>query len=171
MTDSLANPPPIRAVLYLRQRASPETVQQLRQLVERVRRLETDGIAEVAVETWTSVTPALEELGDSGPSVSLTVNSFRAWASDEGYTLEPAFGWRETASMLDGRSALQIQVPIACLAVYESDDLRCVAPCSDGERTYSVEQCLAALEVGLTEPFAFRDRSDPRREDSTENGH
>ncbi|SDJ85868.1 HTH domain-containing protein [Natronorubrum texcoconense] len=171
MTESSANPPSIRAVLYLRKRASPETVQQLKRIVDRVRRLETDGIAEVAVETWTSVTPALEELGDSGPSISLTVNSFRAWASGEGYTLEPSFDRRETGSMLDGRSAVQIRVPIVSLAVYESDTLRCVAPCSDGERTYSVEQCLAALEVGFTEPFAFRDRFGPVGEDSMENGH
>ncbi len=89
MTDPTAHSPSIRAVLYLRHRASPDTVQRLRELAERVRRLEADGIAEAAVETWSCVTPAVEELGDSGPSVSLTVKAFRTWASDEGYALEP----------------------------------------------------------------------------------
>lgn len=61
-----------------------------------------------------------------------------------------------------------IQVPIACLAVYEDDELCCVAPCSDGEQTYSVEQCLAAIEAELTDPFMAQKHIEPMHEDSTE---
>lgn len=155
----------IRAVLYLRQHTSPEIVQRLRQTVSRVRRLEIDEIAEVEVKTWGSVNPALEELSDSGPSVSLTVKSFQAWADHEGYTLRPAFDQRETHSLLNSRPVAEIQVPIVCVAVYEDDDLCCVAPCSDGGQKYSVEQCLAALEAGLTDPFAFQKHIEPISKD------
>jgi hypothetical protein len=154
-------------VLYLQQHASAEVVQRLRSLVVRVRRLEGDDLADVEVKTWAAVNPALEELSDSGPSVSLTVKSFQAWADREGYTLRPAFARRETTSMLGSRPTAEIRVPIACLAVYEDSDLRCVAPCSDGDRTYSVEQCLAALEAGLTEPFAFQEQLESTLDDSS----
>ena len=46
-------PPERRVVLSVRQHASAA-------LVERVRRLEADGVAAVAVTTWGPVTPALE---------------------------------------------------------------------------------------------------------------
>lgn len=168
MTEPTAQPDTVRAVLYLRQHASGEIVQQLRRTVTRVRQLQADKIADVEIKTWAAVNPALEELSDSGPSVTLTVKSFQTWADREGYTLQPAFTRRETSSMLSSRSTTEITVPIMCLAVYEDSDLCCVAPCSNGERTYSVEQCLAALEAGLTEPFAFQEHLKPKLEDSSE---
>ncbi len=170
MTKSSEQAETIRAQLYLRQRTSSEIIQQLRKTVTRVRRLEADRIANVEIKSWTTVNPALEELTDSGPSVSLTVKSFQAWADREGYTLRPAFTQRETTSLISSHPAVEIQVPIVCLAVYEDDELRCVAPCSDGDRIYSVEMCLAALEAGLTDPFAFQEHLEPIIEDTMENG-
>ncbi|WP_201293990.1 HTH domain-containing protein [Natronorubrum halalkaliphilum] len=167
MTEQTENAATKRAVLYLRQRTSPEIVQQLRQTVARVRQIEDDGIADVEIKTWGSVNPALEEISDSGPSVSLTVKSFQSWADREGYTLRPAFERREISSLLSSQPATEIQIPIICVAVYEGDDLRCVAPCSDGEQTYSVENCLAALEVGLTDPFALETQIEAKREKSS----
>lgn len=168
MTKSSEQTERIRAELYLRKRASSEIVQQLRKTVTGVRRLETDGIADVEIKTWATVNPALEELSDSGPSVSLTVKSFQTWADREGYTLRPAFTRRETTSLISSRPAVEIQVPIVCLVVYEDDELRCVAPCSDGDRMYSVEKCLTALEAGLTDPFAFQEHIEPIVGDSME---
>lgn len=168
MTEPTAQQETVRVVLYLQQHASAELVQRLRRTGARVRRLEADGIADVEIKTWAAVNPALEEFSDSGPSVSLTVKSFQAWADREGYTLRPAFARRETTSMLSSRPAAEIRVPIMCLAVYEDNNLCCIAPCSDGERTYSVEKCLAALEAGFTEPFAFEEHIKPIDEDSSE---
>lgn len=168
MTARTDNQSAIRVVLYLRQHTSAEIVHRLRQTVARVRRLEADGIAEVEVKTWGSVNPALEELSDSGPSVSLTVKSFQVWADREGYTLRPAFEQREITSLISSRPATEITVPIVCLAVYDHDELCCVAPCSDGNRTYSVEHCLAAVEARLTAPFAFQKHIEPIHEESSE---
>lgn len=155
----------VRIELFLRTSAPAALVEPLRETVARARRLEERDMADdVRVTSWSAVRPALEELSDSGPSVSRTVDAFESWADREGYSLRPAFDRCETTSML-GRPAAQIQVPTVCIAVYEGDDLQCVAPCSDGDRTYTVEDCLAALEDGATEPFAdgakpLRDRLD-----------
>ncbi|RZH69508.1 HTH domain-containing protein [Natrinema altunense] len=160
----------VRIEVFLRNNASAAVVEPLRSIVSRARCLEERAIAaDVRVKTWTSVRTALEELSDAGPSVSLTVDAFESWADREGYTLRPAFDRHETDSMLEHRPATEIQVPTVCVAVYEDDDLQCVAPCSDGDRTYTVEECLDALEDGSTRPFP--DRGEPIRDgfgDATE---
>lgn len=149
----------VRIDVFLRPDASPSLVESLRETVTRARHLEDrDAATDVRVETWTSVRPALERLADSGPSVSLIVDAFRRWADREGYAL-PSFERRETSSMLGHRPTVRIRVPTVCVAVSEGGDLQWVAPCSDGDRTYSVEACLTALENGVTEAFAARGES------------
>lgn len=162
--ESATSSESVRVEVFLQTHTCPAVVERLRSLVSRARRLEDGGtVDEVRVKTWSPVRPALEELSDSGPSVTLTVNSFQAWADREGYTLRPAFTRRETASLLSRRPAVEIRVPIACLAVYEGDTLRCVVPCTVGERTYSVEECLTALEAGISTPFGEGPRDRPKR--------
>lgn len=157
----------IRVEVFIRKCAPPDVIDTLRETVARSRRLEgRDGTTDVRVKTWGSVRPAIEALSDSGPSVSLTVDAFQSWADREGYTLRPAFERHETSGRYGrGATAEEIRVPVVCVAVYEDDDLECVAPCSDGDRTYTVQECLEALEDGLTEPFPGRDESGaPSRE-------
>lgn len=163
MTGSTTSARTVRVEVFLRTQTPPDVVDRLRELVARVRRLQDEtGVADVRVKTWSSVRPALEELSDSGPSVALTVNAFRSWADREGYTLRPGFERRQTTSMLDRRPAAELRVPVVCVAVYENDTLRCVAPCSDGERTYTVADCVDALEAGFVEPDPFADRDRDR---------
>lgn len=161
MTDSTSTSPgPIRVDVFIRPHASAAVVERVRELVARARRLEATGaVADVRVKTWASVRPALEELSDTGPSVALTVMSFQAWADREGYTLRPAFVRRETTSVLSRRPVAEIQVPIACVAVYDDDRLRWVAPCADGERTYAVADCLTTLETGTLDSLPGRSPS------------
>ncbi|QLG48023.1 HTH domain-containing protein [Natrinema halophilum] len=158
MTDSATDSSrTIRIELFLRKRVSADTVEVLRETVDRSRRLkEQDGNVDVHVETWSSTLPAIESLGDSERSVTLTVDAFQDWADREGYTLRPAFERRETPSRLGHDPVTEIRVPVVCVAVYVNDDLTYVAPCSDGDRTYSVDQCLAALERDETAPFFAR---------------
>lgn len=165
MTESTASRS-IRVEVFVRTHASADVVKRVRNLVARARRLEeTDRVDGVAVETWTPVRPALEELSDTGPSVTLTVETFQTWAEREGYALRPAFRRHRTASMLGGQSTAEIRVPVVCVAVYEDETLACVAPCTraDVERPYSVEECLAALEDGAVDPFALAESDDSDR--------
>lgn len=166
MTDSVTeSTAPIRVELFLRKCAPADSVEGLKETVARCRRLEERDLnADVRVKTWSSVRPALEELSDSGPSVSLTVDAFQSWADREGYTLR-SFERRETATMLGRRPAAKILVPTLCVAVYEDDDLQCVAPCSDGDRTYTVDDCLSALEDGVTDAFAGQNEPSATRFD------
>lgn len=171
MTDSVTDSTAaIRVEVFLRKCAPADSVEGLKETVARSRRLEERDLnADVRVKTWTSVRPALEELSDSGPSVSITVDAFQSWADREGYRLN-SFERRETPTMLGRRPAVKIRVPTVCVAVYEDDNLQCVAPCTDGERTYTVDDCLTALEDGVTDAFADRDESvDPRSDDRPEN--
>lgn len=166
-TDSTGT---VRVDVFLHQNASTAVVERLRETVARARRLEErDGNVAVSVKTWTSVKPALEELDDSGPSVSLTVDAFQSWADGEGYTLNPGFERCETTSMLSHRPTTEIRVPTVCVAVYEDDELQCVAPCSNGDGTFTVEACLDALENGDTEPFTDRDEPSSSREEAASN--
>lgn len=160
MTESTpASTDSIRVEVFLRTRTPPGIIERLRDIVARARRLEaTDTVTDVTVTTWAPVRPALEDLGDGdGPSsVSMTVNAFRSWADSEGYSLRPAFARRETSSLLEERPTTEIRVPIVSVAVYEDDTLRCVTPCADGDRTYTVSECLEALEAGAVDPLADR---------------
>ena len=176
MTDSSTEfTAPIRIEVFVHAHTSAAVVEPLKELVARARRLEDAIGAAVHIETWTAVRPALEELSDSGPSITGTVEAFQSWADQEGYDLEPAFDWRETPSVI-GHRAAEVRVPTACVAVYADDDLQCVAPCTDGDRSYTVMDCLARLEEGVIEPEPFdtRERNDVSRgasdgNESTEN--
>ncbi|MDG5760338.1 hypothetical protein QA600_13425 [Natronococcus sp. A-GB1] len=148
---------PVRVALFVRADPATDTVERLGELVARARRLEDrDVVAEVEVKTWTTVRPALEALSDSASSVSATVAAFQAWADRAGYSLAPAFTRCETRSLLHSGSSTELRVPVASLAVYEGGELRWVAPCVDDDRTYTVEDCLAALEGGVITPVSDR---------------
>nr|WP_241431445.1 HTH domain-containing protein [Halobiforma lacisalsi] len=191
--------------LYLRGRAPAEAVDRLLAVVERARRLEEiDRVSDVTVTTWSSVRPVLETIADGPASVTATVAAFRSWADSEGYSLEPAFRRREVSSMLEAGTGTEshpfpgsnsasdpdtdafreLCVPTVCAAIYAGETLECVVPCSDDERTYSVEECLQALETGVLEhlpgpmthrewargatPDASRDDSDVGSREDTE---
>nr|WP_254523880.1 HTH domain-containing protein [Natrinema caseinilyticum] len=130
----------------------------LRETVARSHRLEEQhGGIDVCVKTWSSVRPAIERLADTGPSVSEIFETFQSWADRAGYTLRPAFKEHQTPSRLGHDAMSEIRVPVVCVAVYENGDLRYVAPCSDGERIHTVDECLSALEDGETGPVSDRD--------------
>ncbi|RKD95224.1 HTH domain-containing protein [Halopiger aswanensis] len=175
MTESTTmSTDPVRVEVFLRTRTPPGVVERLRDLVARARRLEaTDSVTDVRVTNWAPVCPTLEELSDDGPSVAPTVATFRSWADREGYSLEPGFARRETSSRLEDCHAAEIQVPIVSVAVYEGERLQCVTPCADGERTYTVAECLEALERGVVGPLesgprASRGGREPWIQDDTE---
>ena len=157
-TSTLPRLRPVRVTLFVRVNPATDAVERLGDLAARARRLEDrDAVAEVEVRTWTTVRPALEALSDSESSVSATVEAFQAWADHAGYSLAPAFARCETRSLLSPGSSTELRVPVASLAVYEDGELRWVAPCADDERSYSVEDCLTALEDGVIEPASERE--------------
>lgn len=70
------------------------------------------------------------------------VDTFETWASEHGYSLQPAFETRAIGSLVTDETREVIVPPIICLAVYDGNDLQAVFPYSDGEAVHTVSECL-----------------------------
>lgn len=80
-----------------------------------------------------------------------TYETFEAWAERNDLSLDPGFQQR-TRGFIGADGVEEVVVfPVAALAVYRDDELAAVFPCSDGERTYTVERALEAFEQDDTD--------------------
>ncbi|MHC3438842.1 HTH domain-containing protein [Natrialbaceae archaeon A-gly3] len=143
--------------LRVRERTPACVTDVIERVTDRLRRLEGEEVDGVRVECW-----GQRRLGAPEELVTTTVAEYREWAERHGYSLDPAFRRRETGSLLSQDSRSEVVVPTISLAVYEDGELQCVTPCSDGTATYTVEECLEALEAGVTDlsdALAKRERS------------
>ena len=132
-----------RVDVYLRERVPPPVSETIQATVERLRALEREGtIEELSVESWGICTAAC---ADDDETAAATIEEFEQWADRTDHSLQPAFGRREVSSMFCEEPVHRHEVPILSIAVYGGDELEYVAPCSDGERTHTVEDCLDAL--------------------------
>lgn len=132
-----------RVDVYLRERVSPPVAETIQTTVQRLRALEREGtIEELSVDSWGICS---SEYTDGDGTAAATIEEFEQWADRTDHTLQPAFERREVSSAFCEGSVHYHEVPILSIAVYEGDELEHVAPCSDGERTHTVEDCLDAL--------------------------
>jgi len=86
--------------------------------LDRLRRLADRGAIDLAVTVWgrevgLSTTAART---DPGTAVLDRVAAFRAWADDQGVSVEPFFRTREVRSDLTGEAYDALVLPVACLA-------------------------------------------------------
>ena len=129
--------------VYLRERVPPPVSETIETTVERLRALERNGkLAEVSVDSWGLCDAYCT---DRDETAAATIEEFEQWADRTRHSLQPAFARREVSSMFCEGSIRRQEVPILSIAVYEGEVLECVAPCSDGERTHTVQDCLDAL--------------------------
>lgn len=146
-----------RVELRVRERTPACVADVIETVTDRLRRLEGGEVDDVRVECW-----GQRRLGAPEESITATIEEYREWAEQHGYSLGPAFRRRETGSLLSQGSRSEVVVPAISLSVYEDGELQCVTPCSDGSATYTVEECLEALEAGVTDlsdALAERERS------------
>lgn len=150
MTDRTTNPDRttetgLRAELYLREDAYRGLGVQ--QIVDRSNRLEANGILgeSMVAGTWHRCHTRAEEWRSEAMD---TYEEFEAWAETNGFSLEP--GFQQRARSFIGMDDVEdvVVFPVVALALYDADDLRAVFPCTDEERTYTVESALAAFERG-----------------------
>lgn len=137
-----------RLELYLRDSYPPALAETIQNLRERCAQLETADVVDgYRVEQWPPCAPSGDDAAGRSPRREL-VSAFEEWAARHGYALEPAFYTQTvTSSMLEEDVRYEYTaVPLLTLALYEDGELRGVAPCTDGDRTYTVEDGLAALE-------------------------
>jgi hypothetical protein len=136
---------PIRAELYLRGDAHGSLGVQ--QVVSRAERLDANGVfsESLVAGRWHRCETRREDWRSEAME---TYEEFRAWADANGFSLEPGFQQR-TRSFIGMDDVEEVVVfPVVALAVYEGDELGAVFPCTDGERTHTVESALAAFERG-----------------------
>jgi hypothetical protein len=145
-TDTpMATDTPLRAELYLRGDAS--SALGVREVVTRAERLEANGTfgESLVAGRWHRIVTRAEEWRSEATA---TYEEFRAWAERNGLSLEPGFQERTRSFIgMDGVEEVVV-FPVVALALYDAGDLAAVFPCTDGDRTYTVESALAAFERG-----------------------
>lgn len=102
----------------------------------------TDILDEITFETW----PNTVRIGDNCQNKALeTYEQFQAWADDTNVSLRPGFKYRERETLVSGDSETVLVLPVRCLALYVDGSLAGVAPHSNGDTVYTVEDALATL--------------------------
>jgi hypothetical protein len=135
----------MRAELYLRGDAHDDLG--AKEMVDRTRRLEANGVfgESIVAGEWHRFETRIEDWRSEAME---TYEEFRAWAETNGFSLEPGFQERSRSFIgMDGVEEVVV-FPVVALALYRGQELEAVFPCTDGERTYTVESALAAFERG-----------------------
>jgi hypothetical protein len=132
-----------RAVLYIRS-VAPCGINDVQQrAIERLERLVADGTLErIEYEVWGHSVPT----DHSDLRVKRQYDEFAEWADEHGYRLSPAFHVRETKTIISDATQTVISFPLLCLGLYSDRGVEAVFPCSDDDRTYTLEDGLRALE-------------------------
>ncbi|TMT87583.1 hypothetical protein E2L06_13715 [Haloterrigena sp. H1] len=169
-TDLAGN---VRVDCYVRSSVPAAVSKRITVLVERLRTLEEIGILDdVQVTQW----PAEHTIGDTDqPTRQELVDEFDEWATAHGCSLEPGFCRRQTTPSLLGidEPCESLRVPLVALALSDAagdgdaDGLRGVVPCTkldqtDGERTYTVDEWLTAVERHVSEAVPHGSQTEQR---------
>lgn len=110
-------------------------------LVDRLSRLRAEGVIEgFDVECWPD---EVSLSGGAHPEVVAAFRRYERWAGRNGVSLRPAFDVRSVSPLVGARRELLV-LPAACLAAYGDGELVGVFPCTDGDHTWTVEDCLDA---------------------------
>jgi hypothetical protein len=144
-TTTTTTDTPIRAELYLRGDAHGGLG--VEEVVKRTNRLEANGVfgESIVAGEWHRCHTRAEDWRSEAMD---TYEEFREWAEANGFSLEPGFQQR-TRSFIGMDDVEEVVVfPVVALALYEAEELTAVFPCTDGERTHTVESALAAFERG-----------------------
>lgn len=123
-----------------------------KRLCGRLEELQTAGVIdEVAVNRWGTYVYLDDDqiLTETAPAHA-AIAGFRRWADRKGYDLKPAFRTYSSADDAGTADVIDpwqvIRLPLVCIAVYDGETLRQVAPCSAGDRVCTVSDAIATLE-------------------------
>lgn len=120
-------------------------------VVNRLSSLRASGrIAAFEVQTWPDEL-VLSEAAMTDPIIE-TFERFEAWADERGLSVRPAFDVHTVSSLIGGDREI-LTLPMMSLEVTVEDELVGVFPCTDGDRTWTVEDCLDAYTAGV-DPLA-----------------
>lgn len=134
--------------LFVRSLAPRATRGHLEDLIEHLEMLETRGhIQSFEVHVWGSRIDRTSAAArtEVGQFVTERVEAFSEWACENDFSLGSFFEEEPVESSITGEEYTATTLPTATLAEYVDDDLSFVAPCSDGETMYTIEDRLEAL--------------------------
>lgn len=139
----------VRVELYVRSLLPRGAHERQERVIERLERLEAANVvASFEVEVWgTRVGPstAAARTG-AGRAARERLETFVEWAQANDRSLRPCFETHAVASAFTETAYTAIEFPLLTLVEYEDDDIRHVAPSTDGTTTYSVSDRLQAFE-------------------------
>ncbi|WP_226021329.1 HTH domain-containing protein [Halomicrobium salinisoli] len=134
----------VRAELYVREDLPKPVRDCRRRTIAHLERLVAAGALDgFEVTSWAKRVP-LEGASTPRPERDC-FNAFSAWAREAGVRLAPFFDTRLCYSMETGEKRTELVTPAVCLAVYDGEDLRRVAPYATEEGTTTVTECLDEL--------------------------
>lgn len=150
------NPDAVRTVVRVRSLGPSGLNPPQTEVIDRLQALTEDGpIAELDVDVW-GTSMGLTHNGRDSACTREQVAEFEQWATEQGYTLQPAFDWRAGESEGDGEAQRrEILTPLITLAIYSDDEetLQAVYPHVDGEEVRTIHDGVETLEslAGKTE--------------------
>lgn len=151
----------VRVELYVRSLLPRGAHERQERVIERLERLEAEeAVASFEVEVWGDrVGPSTAAARTSaGRTARGRLETFVEWAQANDRSLRPCFETHAVASEFTETAYTAIEFPLMTLVEYERDDIRHVAPCTDGTTTYTVSDRLRELERGVElESAAERD--------------
>lgn len=119
---------------------------------------ETDVVGEIAVRDWGRSVQFSGRVPPSDGTVRVRdrVRDMLAWATDTDRSLAPAFECRPLPSSGTDPLGIEVRLPILCVAAHAEGRLQSVFPHRDGDRVYTVDDCLdsyrAATEARPSTP-------------------
>lgn len=140
-----------RLELYVRSLSPAGARSRQDAVIERLAALtEREVIAGYEVRVWGSgIRPASPTARTPSGTLALEhLGAFEDWAAHNGLTLGSGFRTTEVHSVLTGETYTERTFPVLTLAQFRGPTLQRVAPCADGDTTYSVEDCLEAIDGG-----------------------
>lgn len=166
-------PERIWAELWLRQ-DTYGTYEAQQEVLDRIRRLEEAGVLDDStVAGWGKQVLTFES--DVRSEALAALDSFENWAAGAGVSLEPAFDRRTESPLLSTETYEVAVFPVACLALYQGNDVCGVFPCTSRKGVYTVQDALDILASdgaeALLEDVGVASRATPSTEEAeTERG-
>ena len=115
--------------------------------IETLQTLEAEGVIDgLVLHYW----PSKVELSADPPHSEAidAYERFEMWADANDVEISPPFSVRTRSSEITGEERTVLSTPVVCLAIYEAGRLVGVYPHSDGDRTRSVGEAIAAIRTG-----------------------
>lgn len=134
--------------LFVRSLTPRATRGRLEELIEHLETLETRGrVQAFEVHVWGSRIDRTSAAArtEVGQFVTERVEAFSEWACETDHSLGSFFEEEPVESAITDEEYTVTTLPTATLAEYVDGDLSFVAPCSDGESMYTIEDRLDAL--------------------------